>query len=130
MNIDRMIIVGFGSEVTIRFKYYGEFDVMKWIFDDCKDDIRYIGNSNIDGAPIFNYKIKNIDIKLLRNFKDLTVFLRNFKIRDLTKNDLTKDEKSLLTFLKFFMNSDENRLIKGVGSFEISVPMELDDSDV
>jgi len=120
MNIKKMLGHNYQKDTDyLRFKYYGEFDTMKWIAEDCIEDLQYIGNSNIDGAPIFIYMFHNIDINLLKDFKLLNVHLRELKIRKYTKKDLTKKEQSLLTFFNFFMNSDENMLIKGVSNFEI-----------
>jgi len=120
MNIKKMLGHNYQKDTDyLRFKYYGEFDTMKWIAEDCIEDLQYIGNSNIDGAPIFIYTFHNIDINLLKDFKLLNVHLRELKIRKYTKKDLTKKEQSLLTFFNFFMNSDENMLIKGVSNFEI-----------
>lgn len=121
MNLDRMLLRNFTTNKEyLRFKYYGDFDTMKWIVDDCVEDMLYIGNSIVDAAPIFVYTFdNNIDTNLLRNFDELNAHLRLLKIRSYTKKDLTKKERSLLTFFNFFMNSDENRLIKGVNSFEI-----------
>ena len=121
MNLDRMLLHNFSTNKEyLRFKYYGDFETMKLIVDDCVEDMLYIGNSIIDAAPIFIYVFDNsVDTKLLRDFKELNAHLRELKIRNYTKKDLTKKERSLLTFFNFFMNSDENRLIKGVSSFEI-----------
>lgn len=131
MNLDRMLLRNFTTNKEyLRFKYYGDFDTMKWIVDDCVEDMLYIGNSVIDAAPIFIYTFdKNFDSTLLRDFKQLNVYLRELKIRNYTLKDLTKKERSLLTFFNFFMNSDENRLIKGVSSFEIKRLSDTDDDE-
>jgi hypothetical protein len=130
MNLDRMLIHSWKeNKDRLRFKYYGEFDTMKWIAKDCIEDLQYIGNSNIDGAPIFVYTFDNIDTNLLRDFKELNVYLRELKIRHYTKKDLTKKEQSILTFFKFFMNSDENFLIKGVSNSEIKDFTEIKNYD-
>lgn len=131
MNLDRMLLHNYTtSKDYLRFKYYGDFDTMKWIVEDCVEDMLYIGNSIIDGAPIFIYTFdNNIDTKLLRDFTELNSHLRNLKIRNYTKKDLTKKERSVLTFFNFFMNSDENRLIKGVNSFEIKRLSQSDDEE-
>ena len=42
-----------------------EFEILKKIHGDCKDEISYIGNSNVDGAPIFTYTYRD---KLNSNF--------------------------------------------------------------
>lgn len=129
MNLDKMLLHNYtNNKDYLRFKYYGDFDTMKWIAEDCIEDMIYIGNSTIDGSPIFIYVFdNNIDTKLLRDFKELNTHIRELKIRNYTKKDLTKKERSLLTFFNFFMNSDENRLIKGVNSFEIKRLVENDD---
>jgi hypothetical protein len=119
MNIEKMLLIKGWSESYLRFKYYGSFETMKWIVDDCVEDLQYIGNSNIDGAPVFIYTLFNIDCDLLYDFKKLNVYLRDLKLRHYTKKDLTKKERSMLTFFKFFMNSDENKMIKGVYDLEI-----------
>ena len=129
MNLDRMLLRNYTTNKEyLRFKYYGDFETMKWIVDDCVEDMIYIGNSALDAAPIFVYTFdKDFNSSLLRDFKELNVYLRELKIRNYTKKDLTKKERSLLTFFNFFMNSDENRLIKGVSSFEIKRLSETDD---
>ncbi len=120
MNIKRMLGHNYFKGTNyLRFKYYGDFDTMKWIADDCINELQYIGNSNLDGAPIFIYTFHNIEIELLKDFKQLNVHLRELKIRKYTKKDLTEEEQSILTFFNFFMNSDENFLIKGVSNYEI-----------
>jgi len=120
MNIKRMLGHNYQKDTDyLRFKYYGDFDTMKWIADDCKADLEYIGNSNLDGAPVFIYTFHDINVELLKDFKQLNVHLRELKIRKYTKKDLTKEEQSILTFFNFFMNSDQNMLIKGVSTLEI-----------
>jgi hypothetical protein len=121
MNLDKMILHNWTTNLDyLRFKYYGDFESMKWIVDDCVEDMSYIGNSIKDGAPIFVYKFEmGFDMNLLRDFNELNAHLRSLRIRNITKKDLTKKERSLLTFFNFFMNCDENRLIKGVSDFEI-----------
>ncbi len=128
MNIERMLLLGFGKSY-LRFKYYGSFETMKWIVDDCVEDLEYIGNSTIDGAPVFIYTLFNIDNNLLYDFKKLNVYLRELKLRHYTKKDLTKKERSMLTFFKFFMNSDENKMIKGVSVYEIKKIYDYGDDD-
>jgi len=103
----------------VRFKYYGDFDTMKKIHNDCKDDLSYIGNSNIDASPVFVYYYNNIDIETIRNFKSLNLVLRKIKIKHYTKKSLSKKEQSLLTFFKFFMVAYDNLEIKGLRDFEI-----------
>jgi hypothetical protein len=120
MNLDRMLLYNYRTNKnTLRFKYYGDFDTMKWIAEDCIDELQYIGNSRTDGAPIFIYTFDNIDRSLLEDFKKLNAHLRELKIRNITKKDLSKEEQSVLTFFNFFMNSDENMLLKGVSNLEI-----------
>ena len=51
---------GHGESGFVRFKYYGEFDVMERIYADCKDDLSYVGNSNIDASPVFVYYYNDI----------------------------------------------------------------------
>lgn len=95
---------------TIRFKYYGDFDGMNHLYDDCKDELMYIGNSNIDGAPIFEYNYSGISYDVLVDFKELNILLRKAKILKYKGETLNKKEKSYLTFLKFFMSSfEENK---------------------
>ena len=108
-----------GPVQCLRFEYYGDFDTMKWIVGDCSEEMTYIGNSSLDGAPIFTYTFDKFDYATLMDFKKLNVYLRELKIRSYTTKDLSKKERSLLTFFTFFMNSDENRLIKGVNGGEI-----------
>ncbi len=120
MNLDRMLIYNYVSNKSLlRFKYYGDFETMKMIADDCINELSYVGNSIVDGAPIFIYAFENISIETLRDFKLLNVYLRELRLRNITKKDLTKKEKSVLTFFNFFMNSDENCMIKGASDYEI-----------
>lgn len=120
MNLDRMLVYShFSSKSYLRFKYYGDFEAMKWIVLDCSEDLAYIGNSSIDAAPVFLYTFEDIDISLLRNFQELNAHLRKLRIRNITKKDLTKKEKSLLTFFSFFMINNEKHLIVGVRDSEI-----------
>jgi len=130
MNLDRMLQWNYNTgKSTLRFKYYGDFETMKMIADDCINELRYIGNSTIDGSPIFVYTFEDITPEILRDFKLLNVYLRELKIRDITKKDLTKKEKSVLTFFNFFMNSDENCMIKGAYNYEIKPLYDYDDEN-
>lgn len=120
IHMDRMLLYDYNKNKNyLRFKFYGDFDMMKWVAQDCIEDLSYIGNSSVDAAPVFIYKFDEIDTKLLRDFQQLNAHLRNLRIRNISKKDLTKKEKSLLTFLSFFMNNDEKRLIMGVRDSEI-----------
>lgn len=103
----------------IRFKFYGEFDDINWIYNDCKDDMIFIGTSNKDGAPIFKYEFKGIDPHIIPDFKKLNLFIRKLKLKHYSKKELTKHEKSLFTFFRFFMKSFEDRYIKGLNNSEI-----------
>jgi len=87
MNLDKMLLHNYTTNKDyLRFKYYGDFDTMKYIVEDCVEDIMYIGNSTIDASPIFIYVFdNNIDTKLLRNFKQLNAHLRELRIRNYTK---------------------------------------------
>ena len=104
----------------IRFKYYGDFDGMNYMYDDCKDDLIYVGNSNKDGAPIFEYNYSGIASDILTNFNELNILLRKFKILKYKGDELNKKEKSYLTFLMFFMSNVEANQIKGASTFEIN----------
>ena len=103
----------------IRFKYYGDFDGMNYMYDDCKDDLIYVGNSNKDGAPVFEYNYSGIALDILTNFNELNILLRKFKILKYKGEELNKKEKSYLTFLMFFMSNVEANQIKGASTFEI-----------
>lgn len=119
-RLDKMIN-NQGSKIgIIKFKYYGDFDVMKRIHGDCKDDLNYIGNSKKDGAPVFVYYYDNIDDKVIRNFDALNIVLRKIKIKHYAKKELTKRELSLFSFLKFFMIAHDNFEIKGLNNYEIN----------
>ena len=112
---------------VIKFKYYGEFEKLSVIYDDCKNELMYIGNSNFDGAPIFEYTYNGIDKKILKDFKSLNVFLRNIKIRFYKKDEISLIEKSMFTFLKFFMLSCENYEIKAPVSHELIKKLKFED---
>lgn len=117
-RLDRMLYDDYDSGY-VRFKYYGEFDVMKRIYNDCKDDLAYIGNSKIDGSPVFVYYYKDIDTNTIRDFKELNMVLRKIKLKHYSKKELTKKEQSLFSFFKFFMIAHDNYEIKGLHSSEI-----------
>lgn len=120
MNIKRMILSSWANdEVTVRFKYYGDFQSIKVLYDDCKDDLFYVGVSSVDSAPIFTYVFKKFDEFLLYDIKKLNFYLRELKLRKIVKKDLTNEEKSILTFLRFFMYNVDNSFIKGASSGEI-----------
>jgi hypothetical protein len=65
-RLNRMLGEHIGKGGSIRFKYYGEFEVMKKIHIDCKDDLTYIGNSNIDGSPVFVFNYDDIESDEIR----------------------------------------------------------------
>lgn len=120
MNIKRMILSSWANdEVTVRFKYYGDFQSIKVLYDDCKDNLFYVGVSSVDSAPIFTYVFKKFDEFLLYDIKKLNFYLRELKLRKIVKKDLTNEEKSILTFLRFFMYNVDNSYIKGASSGEI-----------
>lgn len=120
MDIKKMVIKTWTSdEIKIRFKYYGDFETIRLIYDDCKNDLFYVGVSNTDSAPIFIYTFKNFNEELLYDIKKLNFYLRNLKIRNLTKKDLNDEEKSILSFLRFFMYNLENKFIKGAYELEV-----------
>lgn len=96
----------------IKFKYYGEFDGLNHLYDDCKNELLYIGNSYRDGAPIFEYNYKGINKNILKDFKSLSIFLRGVKIKHYMKKDMSKKEKSTYSFLNFFMKACENYEVK------------------
>lgn len=102
----------FSNSGKIRFKYYGDFEEMKYIYDDCKYDIRYIGNSNKDAAPIFEYNYRKISKENLLDFKKLSISLRQIKIKHYANMEMDENEKSMFTFFKFFMNACENLQVK------------------
>jgi hypothetical protein len=122
-RLDRMLFDNWNDGISvgiIRFKYYGEFDTMKRIYDDCKDDLKYIGNSNLDGSPIFVYEYKEIERDTVKDFKELNLLLRKIKLKHYAKQELTKEERSLRSFFKFFMIAHDNYEIKGVSNSEIN----------
>lgn len=111
---------GHGESGFVRFKYYGEFSVMERIHNDCKDDLLYIGNSNIDGSPIFVYYYNDIKTDTIRDFKELNLVLRKIKLKHYSKQELTGKEQSLFSFFKFFMIAHDNFEIKGLNDLEIN----------
>ena len=120
-QLERMLINTDGFCGVIRFKYYGEFEVMSKIHKDCKDDIIYVGNSLLDGAPVFIYNYDNLSESDIKDFKQLNIILRRMKIKIYSKKELTKKEQSFLTFFRFFMNAYNNKDIKSVGNREIDL---------
>ena len=111
---------GFNNSGKIQFKYYGDFDDIKYIYDDCKYDIKYIGNSNKDAAPIFEYNYKNLSKENLSDFRELSVLLRHLKLKRYTNMEMSENEKSIFTFFKFFMNACENLQVKGAVYHELT----------
>jgi len=103
----------------IRFKYYGEFDAMKALYEDCKDNLFYLGNSSKDAAPIFEYNYKGIDDETIKDFKKLNILLRKYKILKYMNKEMNKNEKSMVVFMKFFMYAYENNEIKNSQSWEV-----------
>jgi len=118
-RLDRMLH-GHGECGFIRFKYYGDFEFMKGIYEDCKDDLSYVGNSKIDGSPVFVYNYDDVKTETIRDFKALNLILRKIKIKHYSKKELTKEEQSLFSFFKFFMIAHDNYEIKGLGESEIN----------
>lgn len=104
----------------IRFKYYGDFNDMKYLINHCKDDLIYIGNSNKDGSPVFVYYFDDIDTDTIKDFKSLNILLRKIKLKHYSKQELTIKEESLLSFFKFFMDAYDNYYIKGLSDYEIN----------
>jgi hypothetical protein len=115
-RLNRMLGEHIGKGGSIRFKYYGEFEVMKKIHIDCKDDLTYIGNSNIDGSPVFVFNYDDIESEVIRDFKKLNIILRKIKLKHYSNKPLSKKEQSILSFFKFFMIAYE---IKGLSDYEI-----------
>ena len=121
-RLNRMLLNHLDKSGIIRFKYYGEFDTMNKIHYDCQDDLSYIGNSNIDGSPIFTYYYDNINHGVIEDgFKKLNILLRILKLKYYSRKKLTKKEQSLLSFFKFFMIAYDNLELKGVSDREIDL---------
>lgn len=119
--LNKMITSSFTSNKgIIRFKFYGEFHVMESIYQDCKDNLFYIGNSNKDGSPIFEYNYYGISEETLKDFNKLNILLRKYKIHQYMKKDMDKNEKSLIVFMKFFMSAYEENEIKNAVYNEIT----------
>jgi len=68
-RLNRMLNGHWDKRGTIRFKYYGEFNVLKTIHEDCEDDLTYVGNSNVDGSPVFIFYYDNINPDVIRDFR-------------------------------------------------------------
>jgi len=119
-RLDKMLSGRWDNTGIVRFKYYGEFDIMERIHNDCQDDLSYIGNSNIDGSPVFAYYYNNIDLNTIKDFKELNLVLRKIKLKYYSNKKLTKKERSLLSFFRFFMIAYDNYEIKGLSLSEIN----------
>ena len=119
--ISKMIATSWdGNELGyIRFKFYGDFDALTPLHKDCKNYLFYIGNSNLDGAPIFQYNYKGLTKDILKDFKSLSIFLRGMKIKYYMNKDMSELEKSTYIFLRFFMKCCENYEVKSSVSSEI-----------
>ena len=99
----------------IQFKYYGDFDVLSSIRADIQNDMFYIGNSRLDGSPVFRFYFDNDKIleKLKENdIKGVNVLLRSLKLNIYMGKEVSHDDKSNYVFFNFFLNSLENKLIK------------------
>ena len=118
-RLDKMLY-GHRDDGCIRFKYYGEFHVMRRIHKDCEGDLSYVGNSNIDGSPVFVYYYNDIKTDTIRDFKELNLVLRKIKLKHYSKQKLTKKEQSIFSFFKFFMIAYDNFEIKGLSDYEIN----------
>jgi len=95
---------------TLRFRYYGDFHEINYIYKDCMDHLVYKYNDRIDGSPIFHYYC---DLKddIIDDVNKLSVFLRELKVRKIVKNDLTEDELSIYTFFKFYIKCKKEGLL-------------------
>jgi len=106
-NLRKIIIPDYTSNDNrgiIKFKYYGDFEDMNFIYDDCKnDEIRCIEFETSD----------------LQDFKKISISMRRLKLLHYGKKEMTEDEKSLFTFFRFFMNATENLHIKRVVNKEV-----------
>lgn len=117
--LDKMLLGFNDKNGKIKFKYYGDFSTMERIYDDCKDDLVYIGNSKIDGSPVFIYQYSNINTNDIKDFTVLNRLLRSLKIKHYSKNKLNKKEQSIFTFFKFFMVACDNLELKNVVCNEV-----------
>ena len=115
-HVERFHTVPF---IRIGFKYYGEFEILKKIHNDCQEDLTYIGNSNLDGSPIFVYEYNDFNVDTIKDFQALNLVLRKIKLKHYSKQELTKKERSIRAFFKFFMIAFDNYEIKGLSDYEI-----------
>lgn len=120
-RLSRMLIntTANGKSGVVRFKYYGEFDTMKKIYNECKDDLKYIGNSNIDGSPVFVYYYDIFTSDEVHDIDKLSKRIRTVKIKHYIGKEMTDKEKSVFTFFKFFIVAYDNYDIKGLSEYEI-----------
>ena len=123
-NLRKIVIPDYTSNDNrgiIKFKYYGDFEDMNFIYDDCKNYIKYIGNSTLDGAPVFVYKYRGIEFETsdLKDFKKISISMRRLKLLHYSKKEMTDDEKSQFTFVRYFMNATENLHIKRLLNKEV-----------
>ena len=87
---------------------------MARIYDDCKDDLTYVGNSKVDGSPVFIYKYMDVVKEDIKDFTVLNRLLRGLKVKHYAKKELTKKEQSILSFFQFFMIACDNFELKHV----------------
>ena len=113
-TIDKLLSFKNNTNGLVVFKYYGDFETLECIYDDVKDDLNYIGNSKYDGSPCFEYKFNSIKRDLFTNFDETIIFLRKYKLMKALKDEMTQEEKSIYTFLNFFMEACDELLIKHV----------------
>lgn len=108
----------------LQFKYYGDFDTLSYIKNDIEDDMLYVGNSHVDGSPVFRYYVENEEmIKLIKqgDIKAINLYLRLTKLKVVSCDvNITKKEKSLYTFFRFFLNANDRHLVKHTAYGEIN----------
>ena len=113
------------EQSIVTFKYYGDFDYVRDIYAVCKNRLLYIGNSSLDGAPIFQYTVP----WAIENIEEANIMARGLKVKEYIDADISEDEKSNITFFRFFISMYEQHLLKGVSGHEIRyVPNETSES--
>lgn len=96
---------------SLQFKFYGDWHEINYIYGDCQKYLFFVSNDTKDGAPIFIYKHGLSDI-IINDVDKLNLYLRDLKIRHVTKKDLNEDELSMYTFFRFYIKSKKEQLVK------------------
>lgn len=106
-----------GGKITFRF--YGDFEEINKVHEDCKEELIYVGTSRIDASPVFSYDYTKLDKSDIIDINKLKICLRKFKVKKFANKELTSTEISLISFFEFLMRNYENNLVRNVSEHDI-----------